>query len=190
MKYFGCRASFAIEVGDACDQSDHTRLDFYTHDIHLNRIDNRGYVGACLRAWPSWSSDENQAGTNIYRELPFSTKPDALLSYIMIDGDLWQSHATFRLGPVTDSFDMLVFNRPSDFVLIFIRTDGWGGDDLSDIGAWNVSNQLGWWHRDMKLGSPPVLHWLSVTIPKQKFIHICSSAYDALAASQSHKSHA
>ena len=185
MKFFGCRASFAIEVGDTSDRSNHTQLDFYTHDIHLNRLDNAGYVGACLCAWPTWDTEADQIETSIYAELPFSASPEALLSHLMSDGELWGRHATFRLGPVTDSFSILAFSRPNDYVLIFIRTDGWGGDDLSDIELWNVSNDVGWWHTAQMAAEIPILHWLSVTIPKQEFISICSSAYTALAASQS-----
>ncbi|MEZ5305134.1 MAG: hypothetical protein R3F11_31500 [Verrucomicrobiales bacterium] len=183
MKYFGCRSSFAIEVGDTSDRSKHTRLDFYTHDIHLNRLDNAGHVGTCLSAWPCWDTKDDWPCTAIYWEVPFSTAPEALLARLLADGDLWAKHATFRLGPVTDSFSMFAFSRPDDFILIFLRTDGWGGDDLSDLAVWNVTTQAGWRHTD-PTSAAPVCRWLSTTIPKQEFIQICSSAHDALAASQ------
>lgn len=187
MKAFGNRATFAIEVGGACDASDHTRLDFYTHGIHLNRLDNAGYVGACLHYWPVWDAEECKNAGSIYAEVPLSASPEALLAHIMADGDLWGRHLTFSLGPVTDSFGVLAFIRATDVVLIFTRNDGWG-DDPSDLPFWNVSDQVGWWQGEDMPDSSPILHWLSVTLPKEEFIHICASAHQALLAVQPNKS--
>jgi hypothetical protein len=178
MNYFGNRDDFAIEIGESMDASEHCRLDFYVHGIHLNREDNQAHVPSAISGWPHWE-EGTTLGTEIFWELPFSAKTEELLERVMVDNGLFQSHQVFALGPVSDSFSMLAFRRPSDYILIFIRNDGWDQGSL-DLAAWNVSGKT-WCHETcLDQAKDPVTHWLSVTVPSIEFEHLCESAYGAI----------
>jgi hypothetical protein len=170
MNYFGCRDDFAVEVGSSIDHSDHCQLDFYARGIHLNRPDNQAYVGCALHSWPRFDLDP-WARTDIFWELPLSTPTESLFQRVMADDTLYQRHLCFGLGPVTDSFSMLAFGRPTDFVLMFIRNDQFTSDD-SDVPQWNC-----WTSED----ATPV-HWLHLAIRREEFLQICTDAYSCLSS--------
>lgn len=169
MTRFGSREYFAIEVGSTM-KGRHCQLDFYAYGIHLNRLDNAAYVGAAYSHWPTalFSSDR-WAVAHTYWKMPFSSCSKMLLEKVMADNDMFHEHLAFNLGPMTDSFCTLAFGRPTDFVLLFIRNDGWP-DDPSDLPKWNRAT-----HR----GKAPT-HWLSLTIPREEFKHISTGAYNCL----------
>ncbi|MDB6005550.1 MAG: hypothetical protein JWR15_2537 [Prosthecobacter sp.] len=171
MSHFGRREDFAIEVGSTIEHGD-CQLDFYAYGIHLNRVDNAAYVGTALHCWPTalFSSDR-WAAADTYSKMPFSSCSKMLLKKVMADNDLFHEHLAFNLGPVTDSFSTLTFGRPTDFVLLFIRNDRFGNDD-SDLPKWNRAEHL----------ETTPTHWLSLTIQRKEFEHICSGAYSCLEA--------
>lgn len=174
MNYFGSRDDFAIEIGDSMDASEHCQLDFYAHRIHLNSEDNRACVPQSIGAWPHWEKGST-IGTAIYWELPFSATTEELLVKVMADYNLFQSHHIFNIGPVSDSFSMLAFKRPSDYVLIFIRNDGWGEGPL-DLTQWKVLNKA----CDHEKGADPTVHWLSVTLTSTEFEYLCTASHAAM----------
>jgi hypothetical protein len=146
-------------------------LDFYARGIHINRADNLACVSTALHHWPAhWFSNDEWAAAEIFWEVPFSTRPEILIERVLADKELYHRHLGFQLGPVTDSFSLLAFGRPSDFVLIFIRNDHFGEDD-SDLPQWNR----------MGFGDSEPTHWLSVTVQRREFRHLCSEAQACLA---------
>lgn len=171
MNHFGRREDFALEVGSTVENG-HCQLDFYACGIHLNRVDNSADVGSAFHHWPAalFSSDRWTADDS-HGEMPFSSGPEMLLAKVMADNDLFQKHLVFNLGPVTDSFSLLAFARPTDFVLLFLRNDGFADDD-SDLPKWN---------RAVHLETTPT-HWLSLTIQKEAFECVCTGAYSCLKA--------
>lgn len=178
MNYFGNRDDFAIEIGDSMDASGHCQLDFYAHGIHLNSEDNQAYVPLAISAWPHWEK-ATTLGTAIYWELPFSAKAKELLVRVMADNNLFQAHNIFDIGPVSDSFSMLAFKRPSDYVLIFIRNDGWGEGPL-DLTHWNVLSKTCHHKTAVDPEKDPTIHWLSVTLPSTEFEHLCAASHAAI----------
>lgn len=174
MNYFGCRDDFAIEVGDQLDHTGHCQLDFYAKGIHLNRVDNQAYLNTAVPHWPEWWFwTEEWHAADIYWEVPFSTSPLDLLRKVMTEREYFHRHRGFDIGPVADSFTLLGFGRPTDFVLLIIRNDDWSDGDDHDLPAWNVL--------PLPDTDEPPIHWLSLTLPRQEFKHICTSAHACLA---------
>lgn len=172
MNSFGCQEDFAIEVGDCVDHTGHCRLDFYACGIHLNQADNSGFLVTVLHHWPrDLFSSEDWTHADIYWEVPFSTQPEVLLEKVVADHALFRKHTAFGLGPVTDSFSLLVFARPTDFVLLLIRNDGFGCKE-GDLSNW----------KGVKLENAATTHWQSVVLARQEFKHICESAHACLSA--------
>jgi hypothetical protein len=172
MNCFGCRDVFAIEVGDRVDHTGQCQLDFYACGIHLNHVDNSANVGIAFHHWPAeLFTPDGWAAADIFWEVPFSSSAEILLDKVMIDSGLFQKHSVFSLGPVTDSFNLLAFGRPMDFVLLFIRNEEFT-DDESDLPRWSIAT---------KYETTPT-HWLSVTIQREEFKHICTGAHACLSA--------
>lgn len=178
MNYFGNRDDFAIEIGESMDASEHFQLDFYVHGMHLNLEDNQAHVPLAISGWPHWGKGTT-LGTAIYWELPFSAKAEQLLERVMADTELFQSHQIFALGPVSDSFSMLAFKRPSDYVLIFIRNERWGKGS-QDLTQWNVLSKTRHHESDLDPAKDTFIHWLSVTLPSTEFEHLCISSSAAI----------
>ncbi len=167
MNYFGCRDDFAIEVGSELDFGGQCRLGFYAFGIHLNRADTWGNLGIAFYGWPTGLfSTDHWSATDIYWEMPFSSSAEQLLERVLADHEMHHRHLTFQLGPVTDSFSMLVFGRPTDFVLLLIRNDHFQDDD-DDLPQWN----------HMVHDGTESIHWLSLTMPRGEFKDICTRAH-------------
>ncbi|MGV3659270.1 MAG: hypothetical protein ACO1TE_03775 [Prosthecobacter sp.] len=171
MNHFGCRDDFAIEVGDQLDPTGHCLLDIYAKGIRLTRLDNRAYVGIAHHHWPRrlFSTEEWNA-TDIYWDVPFSTSPEELLKKVLVENEYFQRHLTFDIGSLAIPFTVLAFGRPADFVLLIVRNDPCFVDDDSDLPAWNALPQA----------DEAPIHWLSLTLPRQEFEHICMGAYACL----------
>lgn len=168
--HFGSRADFAIEVGESVDVRAHFTLDFYMRDVHLNRADNQAYLPACAGKQRSQPTDINSlCWMDIYWDMPFSTSPEQLLARTLTDRDLWSRHRSFELGPVTDSFSLLTFARPTDIVLLCVRNNRFC-DDQTDLNMWRIVEGL---------ADEPV-HWLTVTLPRSEYFHILSESMSAI----------
>jgi hypothetical protein len=108
---------------------------------------------------------ERWHATGVYWEVPFSAPVEVLLERVLEDNELYHKHLYFQFGPVTDSFSFLVFARPDDFVLLFLRNNHYGQND----------DELPRWNRYEIAGEEPE-YWISVTIPRVEFWTICMEA--------------
>jgi len=165
VKLFGSRSSFGIEVGNIVDASGHFTLNFHLREIHLNWADNQGYLGTVAHYFPN-SSDERSylSATTV----PSGDSDEETLVAILALPDLWQ-YCRFRLGPVTDSFSLLVFRNETGVVLFGERNDGWDGDDphLSD---WN----------ETMIPNGEIVHWLSVAVATDEYLEVIDGARQAI----------
>jgi hypothetical protein len=164
MPAFGSRDQFAIEVGDFVDGTGHCQLDFYFCGLHLNQVDGLAYLRSAIHSWPAQWLPE----TSLNHVAVGNSETD--LKNLLADDGLYQRHLIFRLGPVTDSFSMLLFPIPAGFRILTLRNDGFG-EDQSDLAQWNSS--------DIESSHLPT-HWLSLNISREEFRAVCSSARNFL----------
>ncbi|RYD50275.1 MAG: hypothetical protein EOP83_24190 [Verrucomicrobiaceae bacterium] len=170
MKQFGCRATFGIEVGDAVDTSSHFLLDFYLRGIHLNWADNRGYLGSVAHYFPIRSVEQEHLVTpKDSFDMLLGGSISVTLAALLGDNDLYQKYSRLDLGPVTDSFSLVVLPNATGVVLIGIRNDGWGGDD-PNLPNWN----------ETIMPDGELVHWLSVALAADEYLKVVDGARHAI----------
>jgi hypothetical protein len=175
MKYFGCRDDFSIELGSSIDSSGNCQLDFYARGVCLTRPDNPACADIALCGWPKrWFDSDYLSPADIYWEVPFSAPPKVLMDRIGANQALRFKHRGFELGPVTDSFSVLAFARPEDFVLIIFCYD-FNGNDGTDLSDWELA-AIG-----EEGDAATTVRWTSLTMGREEFRYICREAYECLA---------